>query len=119
MQFEGCCQRAPEGVTPDQLVSVWVHRGLDDDLLDEGHRLGVRPSGPVVGPGVVVAPDLGVSAVHRDGQQRVTRPQDPDKREHQHNHGLQTEKMETDINIVLRVFQSKGTSLCINIIECQ
>ena len=51
-----------------------------------------HPPGPVAGPGVVVAPDLGVSAVHGDGQQGVTSPQDPDKREHQHNHGLKTEE---------------------------
>ena len=68
------------------------HRRLDDDLLDEGHRAGLRPPGPVLASGLgVVTPDLGVSAVHGDGQQGVTRPQDADKREHQHNHGLQTD----------------------------
>ena len=70
------------------------HRRLDDDLLDEGHRPGLRPPGPVLASGLgVVTPDLGVSAVHGDGQQGVTRPQDADKREHQHNHGLKTEEL--------------------------
>ena len=64
---------------------------LDDDLLDEANGQLVRPPGPVLAAGLrgVVDPDLGVSAVHGDGQQGVARPEDPGEREHQHHHGLE------------------------------
>ena len=45
MQLEGGGQGAPEGVAPDQGLSVRMDCHLDNDLLDEGHRPGLRPPG--------------------------------------------------------------------------
>ena len=33
VHFEGCGQRAPEGVTSDKLVTVWVDGGLEEIII--------------------------------------------------------------------------------------
>ena len=72
-----------EGVTSDEILSVGMDGGLHDDLLDVADWLFLHPPGPVLHLlQVGLDPDLGVSTVDRDGEERVGGVHHPNKGEH-------------------------------------